>query len=169
MPPEEEVSQGDVVQRYESGQTPIVIDHAGSFRSCELRPKLGQMSDYDFDLSAAALGNLSAFYFYSYVAVQIPTGTLLRAKEPRTGLVGTQLYGWGQYYERAGKKLYEHLDEVFSAIKDAGYDYAEGSLDVNRPESNVFAASPGWCSRSASSRRWASPAPRASCARCSTP
>jgi MFS family permease len=30
-----------------------------------------------FQLSAAALGNLSAFYFYSYVAMQIPTGILV--------------------------------------------------------------------------------------------
>ncbi len=31
----------------------------------------------DFGIGAAALGNLSAFYFYSYVAVQIPTGVLV--------------------------------------------------------------------------------------------
>ena len=30
----------------------------------------------DFQLGAAALGNLSAFYFYSYVAMQLPTGVL---------------------------------------------------------------------------------------------
>ena len=30
----------------------------------------------DFQISAAALGNLSALYFYSYVAMQIPTGIL---------------------------------------------------------------------------------------------
>ena len=30
----------------------------------------------DFSLSASELGNLSAFYFYSYVAMQIPTGIL---------------------------------------------------------------------------------------------
>ena len=29
-----------------------------------------------FNISATALGNLSAFYFYSYVAMQIPTGIL---------------------------------------------------------------------------------------------
>ncbi len=37
------------------------------------------MTDYlmaDFHIGAAALGNLSAFYFYSYVAMQIPTGIL---------------------------------------------------------------------------------------------
>ncbi|MBN1106964.1 MAG: MFS transporter [Deltaproteobacteria bacterium] len=38
------------------------------------------MTDYlmiDFRIGAAALGNLSAFYFYSYVAMQIPTGVLV--------------------------------------------------------------------------------------------
>ncbi len=35
----------------------------------------GELTD-DFGLSATALGNLSAFYFYSYVAMQIPTGLL---------------------------------------------------------------------------------------------
>ena len=37
----------------------------------------------EFGLSAAALGNLSAFYFYSYVAVQIPTGVLADRWGPR--------------------------------------------------------------------------------------
>ncbi len=37
----------------------------------------------DFGLGAAALGNLSAFYFYSYVAVQIPTGILADRWGPR--------------------------------------------------------------------------------------
>lgn len=36
-----------------------------------------------FDLSAAALGNLSAFYFYGYVAIQIPTGLLADRWGPR--------------------------------------------------------------------------------------
>ena len=37
------------------------------------------MTDYlmaDFGISATALGNLSAIFFYSYVAMQIPTGIL---------------------------------------------------------------------------------------------
>lgn len=59
-----------------------------------------------------------------------------RAAETKTALAGTQLYGWGQYYEREGKKLHEHLGEVFSAIRDAGYDYAEGSMNAGDPESN---------------------------------
>jgi MFS family permease len=37
----------------------------------------------DFNISAAALGNLSAFYFYSYVAMQIPTGILADRWGPR--------------------------------------------------------------------------------------
>ena len=37
----------------------------------------------DFGISAAALGNLSAFYFYSYVAMQIPTGILADTWGPR--------------------------------------------------------------------------------------
>ena len=52
-------------------------------------------------------------------------------------LVGSQLYGWGQYQDRAGKKLPEHLDEVLSALRDAGYDYAEGNLDVAKPADNA--------------------------------
>lgn len=37
----------------------------------------------EFSLSAAALGNLSAFYFYTYVAVQIPTGLMADRWGPR--------------------------------------------------------------------------------------
>jgi sugar phosphate permease len=36
-----------------------------------------------FALTAAGLGNLSAFYFYSYVAMQIPTGILVDRFGPR--------------------------------------------------------------------------------------
>ena len=37
----------------------------------------------EFGLSAAALGHLSAFYFYSYVAIQVPTGVLVDRFGPR--------------------------------------------------------------------------------------
>lgn len=37
----------------------------------------------EFGLSGAALGNLSAFYFYSYVAMQVPTGILADRWGPR--------------------------------------------------------------------------------------
>lgn len=57
---------------------------------------------------------------------------------PRTPpWVGSQLYGWGQYYQREGKDLNAHLDEVFSALRDAGYDYAEGNLDTVTPANNA--------------------------------
>ncbi len=42
----------------------------------------------DFAISAAGLGNLSAFYFYSYVAMQTPTGILADRLGPRR-LLGT--------------------------------------------------------------------------------
>ncbi len=52
-------------------------------------------------------------------------------------LVGSQLYGWGQYYDRSGRKMSEHLDEVFRALHDIGYDYAEATLDVANPDNNL--------------------------------
>lgn len=55
----------------------------------------------DFGIGAAALGNLSAFYFYSYVFMQVPTGILADSWGPRRLLtagalvagVGTLLFG----------------------------------------------------------------------------
>jgi MFS family permease len=50
----------------------------------------------DFALSAAALGNLSAFYFYTYVAMQVPTGILADRWGPRRLLAaGAALAGVG--------------------------------------------------------------------------
>ena len=37
----------------------------------------------EFAIGGAALGNLSAFYFYSYVAMQIPTGVIADRWGPR--------------------------------------------------------------------------------------
>ena len=37
----------------------------------------------EFNISAASLGNLSAFYFYSYVAMQVPTGIIADIWGPR--------------------------------------------------------------------------------------
>jgi MFS family permease len=54
----------------------------------------------DFALSAAALGNLSAFYFYSYVAVQIPTGLLADRWGPR------RVLGLGAALTAAGTLLF---------------------------------------------------------------
>lgn len=50
----------------------------------------------DFDINAAGLGNLSAFYFYSYVAMQIPTGIIADTWGPRRLLAsGAILAGIG--------------------------------------------------------------------------
>lgn len=50
----------------------------------------------DFQISAAALGNLSAFYFYSYVVMQIPTGVIADTWGPRRLLsTGSLVAGLG--------------------------------------------------------------------------
>jgi MFS family permease len=50
----------------------------------------------DFGLTAAGLGNLSAFYYYAYAAVQIPTGVLVDRFGPsRMFFAGTLLAGAG--------------------------------------------------------------------------
>jgi len=50
----------------------------------------------DFALSAAALGNLSALYYYTYAAVQLPTGVLVSRLGPtRLLLAGCLLAGSG--------------------------------------------------------------------------
>jgi len=69
----------------------------------------------DFGISAAALGNLSGFYFYSYVAMQIPTGMLADTWGPRRLLsagavvagAGTVLFAVAQgfFWASAGRLL----------------------------------------------------------------
>lgn len=50
----------------------------------------------DFQISASGLGNLSAFYFYSYVAMQIPTGIIADIWGPRRLLsLGALIAGIG--------------------------------------------------------------------------
>jgi len=64
----------------------------------------------DFSLNAAALGNLSAFYFYAYVAMQIPTGILSDILGPRRLLtagalisgIGTLIFAYAGSVEIAG-------------------------------------------------------------------
>jgi len=57
------------------------------------------------------------------------------ATPAKTTLVGSNVYGWGQYAERDHKQL--NLDEVISALRDTGYDYLEYYLNVNKPEENA--------------------------------
>jgi len=69
----------------------------------------------DFRTGAAGLGNLSACYYYSYVAMQVPTGILADAWGPRrlltTGAViaagGTLLFAW------APSLIWANLGRVF--------------------------------------------------------
>ncbi len=50
----------------------------------------------EFNINATELGNLSAFYFYSYVAMQIPTGILADTWGPRRLLtIGSLVAGIG--------------------------------------------------------------------------
>jgi len=68
----------------------------------------------------------------------VAAGLLTARGEGRAASVyGSQLYGWGQYYGRMGKDLWANLDEVFSALRDSGYDYAEGNVDTATPENNA--------------------------------
>ena len=50
-------------------------------------------------------------------------------------LIGSNIYGWGQYAQREKKKL--NKEEVMSALRDAGYDYLEDFLDSNQPENTA--------------------------------
>ncbi|MBE0648482.1 MAG: hypothetical protein IH596_11940 [Bacteroidales bacterium] len=36
-----------------AGKTTIVVDHNGAFRSCEVRPAIGKLQDYDFNMKRA--------------------------------------------------------------------------------------------------------------------
>ncbi len=54
----------------------------------------------DFGIGAASLGNLSAFYFYFYVAMQIPVGALTNSWGPRKLLV------WGAISAALGQFLF---------------------------------------------------------------
>jgi len=64
----------------------------------------------EFALGAAALGNLAAFYYYSYVAMQIPAGVLADRWGPRRVLTagaavaaaGTLLFALAPNYATAG-------------------------------------------------------------------
>jgi inosose dehydratase len=68
-----------------------------------------------------------------------PFARSLAAESPRAAaqktLVGSNIYGWGQYAERDKKKL--DVEEVISALRDTGYDYLESNMNVAQPEENA--------------------------------
>jgi MFS family permease len=60
----------------------------------------------DFAIGGAALGNLSAFYFYSYVAMQIPTGIIADRWGPR------RLLAAGAMVAAAGTALFAVAPDI---------------------------------------------------------
>jgi inosose dehydratase len=101
------------------------------------RPGAGLHSTPTVPTPRAALTRRQFLTTTGVVALAATCPALAAKDEPVETLVGTQLYGWGQYYERDGKKLYDHLDDALSAIRDCGYHYAEGSMDAGTPENNA--------------------------------
>jgi inosose dehydratase len=65
-----------------------------------------------------------------------PSAAAAGAK-PKT-LIGSNIYGWGQYYQRDKKTL--DTSEVMSALRDAGYNYLEAFMDTAAPEKNGLLA-----------------------------
>ncbi len=76
----------------------------------------------DFSIGAAALGNLSAFYFYSYVAMQIPTGIIADRWGPR------RLLTLGAAVAAAGSALFALAPDLWWA--NAGRLLIGGSVAV---------------------------------------
>jgi inosose dehydratase len=72
-------------------------------------------------------------------AVALPVAQTGAADSPpavaKKTLVGSNIYGWGQYAERDKKKL--DVEEVISALRDTGYDYLESNMNVAQPEQNA--------------------------------
>jgi inosose dehydratase len=77
--------------------------------------------------SAVALGTLMAPLAHSL-------GAERQGRGPQKTLVGSNIYGWGQYAQRDKKTL--NVEDVISALRDSGYDYLEGFMDRKQPEAN---------------------------------
>ena len=99
-----------------------------------------------FSINAAALGNMSAFYFYSYVAMQIPTGMLADRWGPRklltTGAlvagIGTLVFAFSEniVWANIGRLLIGGSVAVaFVSILKLGSDWFPA---------DQFALVPGW-------------------------
>jgi MFS family permease len=77
---------------------------------------------HDFKINASALGNLSAFYFYSYVAMQIPTGILADRWGPR------RLLTLGAMIASIGAVMFGLASEI--SLAGAGRFLIGGSVSV---------------------------------------
>ena len=76
----------------------------------------------DFQINASTLGNLSAFYFYSYVAMQIPTGILADRWGPR------RLLTLGAMIASIGAVMFALASEI--SVAAAGRFLIGGSVSV---------------------------------------
>lgn len=63
----------------------------------------------DFNIGAAALGNFSSFYYYSYAAVQIPTGIIADHWGPR------KLLTCGTFLSSIGAIVFATASTIFTA------------------------------------------------------
>jgi inosose dehydratase len=59
---------------------------------------------------------------------------VLAAESEPKALVGSNIYGWGQYAQRESRPLVP--GEVMSALRDAGYDYLESFMNLDKPDEN---------------------------------
>lgn len=91
----------------------------------------GEQSRREFITRTAAGLSLAAMGPFSVPAHAALAGDASSEKI----LVGSNVYGWGQYAQRDHKAL--DVGEVLSALRDTGYDYLETNLDVGRPEENA--------------------------------
>jgi inosose dehydratase len=79
-------------------------------------------------INAAAAGGLIAMSCSNVCGAETQ-------KTDTTPLVGSNIYGWGQYAQREKRKL--DVGEVIQALRDCGYDYLENFMNVNNPDANA--------------------------------
>jgi len=95
----------------------------------------------DFNIGAASLGNFSSFYYYSYVAVQIPTGILADYWGPRKLLTaGALLSSFGAFLFASASSI--HMANIGRLIIGASMGVAWVSilkLSTRWFKSNQFA------------------------------
>lgn len=95
------------------------------------RPAFRGLSRRQFLLDTAAAAALG------WVGLSVARPWRAEAAEMARTPVGSNIYGWSQYYQRMNKNVNEHLDEVLSALHECSYDYLEGFLDSGTPENNL--------------------------------
>ena len=59
------------------------------------------------------------------------------SEKARDTWVGSNIYGWGQYYQRQGKNINDCFPEMLGLVRDAGFDYLEVNLDTVEPGMNM--------------------------------